>query len=39
MPWMELAYPTLWADPKHARWFMRKFPVFSYENYTRRIKR
>lgn len=36
--WMERAYPSLWREPKHARWFMRKFPQFSYEYAAKRMK-
>ena len=37
--WLEMAYPTFWANKKHIRWFCRKFPVFAYETYTKAIKR
>lgn len=36
--WMELAYPSFWINKKHAEWFMKNFPVFSYANYSRRAK-
>lgn len=38
MDWMEMAYPTFWANERHARWFMRKFSIFSYEYHAHRIK-
>ena len=25
---MERYYPTIWTNPKHARWFVTKFPQF-----------
>ena len=37
--WMEQAYPSFWRDKKHMRWFMRKFPQFSFEYATNRTKR
>lgn len=36
--WMEKAYPSLWQEKKHARWFIRKFPQFSFEYAAKRIK-
>ncbi len=36
--WMEQAYPSFWRNPKHASWFMRKFPQFSFEYAAKRVK-
>lgn len=36
--WMEQAYPSFWRNEKHARWFMRKFPQFSFEYAARKVK-
>lgn len=37
--WMEQAYPSFWRNEKHARWFMRHFPQFSFEYAAKRVKR
>lgn len=37
--WMEQAYPSFWRNEKHMRWFMRKFPQFSFEYAAKRVKR
>jgi hypothetical protein len=37
--WMERAYPSLWTNKKHSRWFMRHFPQFSFEYAAKRMKR
>lgn len=36
--WMEKAYPSFWQEPRHAKWFCRKFPQFSYEHAASRVK-
>ena len=35
---LEVAYPSLWTNPAHTRWFIRKFPIFSFENARRKVK-
>lgn len=41
MRFMDLAYPTIsfGKNKRHVEWFLRKFPVFAYEHYTRKLKR
>jgi hypothetical protein len=36
--WMEKAYPSLWQNKKHMRWFIEKFPQFSFEYAAKRVK-
>ena len=36
--WMERAYPSIWREPKHAKWFVRHFPQFSFEYAAHRVK-
>lgn len=36
--WLEKAYPSLWQEPKHYKWFIRKFPQFAYETAIKQIK-
>ena len=36
---LEIGYPSFWTNPKHARWFIRHFPHFSFEDARRRVKR
>jgi len=35
---IELGYPSFWTNPKHARWFIRHFPQFSFESSAKRSK-
>ncbi len=35
---METAYPSFFTNKKHAEWFCRKFPVFSFEDAANRVK-
>jgi len=36
---LEKAYPSFWTNQQHADWFCRKFPIFSYQTYTKALKR
>lgn len=36
--WFEKAYPSLWQEKKHAEWFTRKFPQFSFQYAASRVK-
>lgn len=35
---LEVGYPSIWTNPKHTRWFIRHFPQFAYETYTKAVK-
>jgi hypothetical protein len=36
---LEMGYPSFWTNPKHARWFIRHFPQFSFESSAKKSKR
>jgi len=36
--WMEKAYPSLWHNKKHAEWFMKNFPQFTYVTHAKELK-
>ena len=31
---LEASYPSFWTNPKHAEWFVRKFPQFAFKTYA-----
>jgi len=35
----EKAYPSLYTNKKHAQWFCNKFPIFSFADAAKSIKR